>query len=393
MEPVSLYLHIPFCEHRCGYCDFNTYAGLDDLLEGYIAALSQEVRSLRRVGKEPIPIHTIFFGGGTPSLVPVDDLKKVFDAVNDSFCLLRDPEITLEVNPGTVDLAYLEGLRSLGVNRLSMGVQSADKRDLEVLERRHGYDDAVQAVGLARQAGFGNISLDLIYGVPYQTMDVWQKNVKLALELNPQHLSLYALTVEHGTPLEKLVLNGDVPLPDPDLAADMYEWTEEYLAGEGFGHYEISNWAREDKTGGLLLSRHNLQYWLNQTYIGAGAGAHGFINGRRTMNVLAPGQYIERFRQKGEREFPRTAATISAKQLDEKTQMEETMMMGLRLLEIGVTKQRFSTRFGVEVEDVFGDEIDGLVARELLVWVDDPVRLVLTQWGRLLGNQVFMEFV
>lgn len=394
MDAISLYLHIPFCKHRCGYCDFNTYAGLENLISPYMMALNKELVSVSQGVDERISLHTIFFGGGTPSLVPIAELEKIFSSIAKEFQLEKGVEITLEVNPGTVDLAYMEGLRNLGVNRLSIGVQSATQSDLVVLEREHGHDDAVTAVELARKAGFENISLDLIFGVPNQTMKVWQKNLTLAIDLDPEHLSLYALTVEHGTPLEKLVANGSVPLPNPDLAADMYEWAEEYLSAKGFVHYEISNWARNDQKGNPLISKHNLQYWLNDPYIGIGAGAHGFINHHRTMNVLSPASYIERHKEISQRDFPRTPATVTAKLLDQDEEIKETMMMGLRLLNIGVSRTRFKLRFNRDLEKVYEEEISDLIIKGLLEWGgEDNDNLILSQKGRLLGNQVFMRFI
>lgn len=292
--PHSLYLHIPFCRHRCGYCDFNTYAGLDDLIGDYVLALVKEIELVADAAGEKLPIHTIFFGGGTPSLLPSNAIKSILQTVISAFELQEGAEITMEANPGTVDQKYLSEVRTYGINRLSLGVQSANPEELRILEREHGYAEAIEAVRDARKAGFKNISIDLIYGLPGQTLADWENNLALALQLAPEHISLYSLTVEHGTPLEKLVNRGLVQLPDPDLAADMYETTIEELALKDFVHYEISNWAKRDPEGNVIASRHNQQYWLNLPYLGLGAGAHGFAENVRTRNVLAPQAYINR---------------------------------------------------------------------------------------------------
>jgi oxygen-independent coproporphyrinogen-3 oxidase len=391
MDPVSLYLHIPFCHHRCGYCDFNTYAGKEALISKYIEALAREVQLVAQGAGDKLPVHTIFFGGGTPSLVPANLLASVFDALYESFEISPKAEITLEANPGTVDEGYLSALRGLGVNRLSMGVQSANPKELEILERQHGYQDAIQAVKDARAAGFDNLSVDLIFGLPHQVLADWQANLEKAMELDPDHISLYALTIEHGTPLESQVKKGVLPEPDPDIAAEMYEWTMDFLAPRGYTHYEISNWAKKDERGEVMLSCHNQQYWLNQPYLGFGAGAHGFIAGHRTANVLGPEAYIKRCISGEVRDFPRSPATVNIKQIDRFVEMQETMMMGLRLLEMGVSHQRFEARFGEKMEEIFTKEIAQAVENGLLVWDGDTLKL--TRKGRLLGNQVFVKFV
>lgn len=394
MQSLGLYLHIPFCTHRCGYCDFNTYAGIQDLIPAYTRALANEVRFAAQAAGERLPVHSIYFGGGTPSLVPADLLALVFEAIRAGFEVLPEAEITLEANPGTLSLAYLQGLLALGVNRLSMGMQSAHPEELRILEREHGYLETLESVRLARQAGFRDISLDLIYGLPDQRLAAWQHSLELALALKPQHLSLYSLTVEHGTPLEKQVGRGLLPEPDPDTASDMYEWSMETLAEHGYLHYEISNWAITDDQGRLLESRHNRQYWLNQSYYGFGAGAHGFVDGVRTVNVLAPAAYIQRLHRGQVVTFPCTPATVNTRRINQTTEMQETMVMGLRLLQRGVSRQRFHQRFARELDEVFGSEIDELIGLKLLTWGgENKNTLLLTQKGRLLGNQVFMRFV
>jgi coproporphyrinogen III oxidase-like Fe-S oxidoreductase len=405
-----MYLSIPFCQVRCAYCDFNTYAGLDDLMAPYARALAKEIRGVG--GKGARPVHTIFFGGGTPSLMPLELYAEIFIALRESFSLTPDCEITLEANPGTVDLPYLARLRTLGVNRLSFGVQSAHAAELALLDRLHSFDDVVQAVKMARAAGFDRqshgVNLDLIFGLPHQTLNLWQSTLDRVLALQPDHLSCYALSLEHGTPMRAWVYRGLLPMPDPDLAADMYEWASETLEARGFAQYEISNWAknkegREQKaessglpTADRLLPpeyacRHNLQYWRNLPYLGFGAGAHGCAEGYRYSNVLAPAVYIERMGQGGKTEFPFSPARVEATPVTRADQMGETMMLGMRLTREGMRHDRFRERFGVELKEAYSRELRRLRALGLIEWDDDGVRL--TKPGRLLGNRVFREFV
>jgi oxygen-independent coproporphyrinogen-3 oxidase len=396
MENHSIYLHIPFCQQRCGYCDFNTYAGISDLIEPYVKALTEEIKFCGEGAGtgEKTPVYTVYFGGGTPSLLEPRLIADLMGAIEDCFELLPKSEVTLEANPGTIDREKLAGYRAAGINRLSLGVQSANAAELRLLDRLHGYPEAAEAVEIAREVGFDNISFDLIYGLPGQQLEDWEKTVELALELEPEHLSLYALTVEEGTPLHLQVEQGFVVEPDPDAAADMYEWTIETLEDLGWAQYEISNWARRDVLGDLLVSRHNLQYWLNQPYFGLGAGAHGFVDGCRIENEPFPAKYIAAMNSKANVQFPQTPVSISQKEIDRFTEMQETMMMGLRLVRYGVFKDRFFTRFGEDFTAVFADEIGELVDKGLVEWVgEERESLRLTRKARLLGNQVFRYFV
>jgi len=395
MDPFSIYLHIPFCQHRCGYCDFNTYAGLESIIPRYVDALCQEIQFLSRTVETPLPVHTIFFGGGTPSLLPPNELEKIFQTLNAVFSLQSGLEVTLEANPGTLSPAYVSDLRSLGVNRLSLGVQSAHPEELLLLERQHDYLDVIQAVTWAHQAGFDNLNLDLIFGLPGQGLPAWQGTLNLALGLHPQHISLYALSVEHGTPLSHWVGRGLLSDPDPDVQADMYEWASERLDRAGYAQYEISNWGLENADGEILDCRHNLQYWRNLPYLGFGAGAHGFSGGMRTADVLAPAAYIQRMDSPApELSFPRTPATQSVQPVDQSTEIGETMMMGLRLTREGVSRASFLERFELDLEEHFRKEIVELVAYGLLEWAGEGKDILrLTPRGRLLGNQVFMRFI
>ncbi|MEZ4862642.1 MAG: radical SAM family heme chaperone HemW [Caldilineaceae bacterium] len=421
--PLGLYIHIPFCAKKCPYCDFNTYAGLDTHIQATVDALCLEMARWRHV-VQARPIHTIFLGGGTPTLLASEQLAQLFETVRSTFHLMSNCEITSEANPGTVDRAKFEALHALGVNRLSIGVQSFQAQELQFLGRIHNADDVGQAVDAARTAGFRNINLDFIFGLPNQPLAQWQATLERALALAPEHLSLYSLIVEPNTPLYHWVENGSVPAPDDDLAATHYEYAMRRLAAAGYTHYEISNWARATAEHGedegaedacvrhennsivqqplapsaLQLATphfacaHNLIYWRNHEYLGIGPGAHSHLrfveNGRkisRRWGNRKPVQgYVKRIRQdKSVEEFHETVEPRSA--------MGETMMLGLRLLQEGVAFERFAALHGVAMADVFPHELAQLQAQKLLVC--DETRARLTPQGVMLGNQVFARFV
>lgn len=397
MESLSIYLHIPFCQHRCGYCDFNTYAGIDHLIPAYVGALQQEITSLAnglQQASKP-DVGTVYFGGGTPSLLPSSLIGNILDTINDVFTLIPGCEITLETNPGTISKDELSATYSLGVNRLSIGVQSTNPNELKMLERLHGFSDASRTVENARNVGYDNISLDLIYGLPGQQPTIWEKSLRDVLGLQPNHLSLYALTVEEGTPLEKKVMAGEVLATDPDLAADLYDLSRDILNAEGYVHYEISNWARLQPDGSLMVSRHNRQYWLNEPYIGFGAGAHSFFNGFRTVNVASPFKYVKNLMQQPSLgNYPFSPVTLEQTPIDNYREMQETMFMGLRLLIEGISEERFLNRFGKDMKDVFNREIGKLLNLDLVKWGGaNNHSLLLKEKAYLLANRVFLEFI
>ena len=402
MDLYSLYLHVPFCRHRCSYCDFNTFAGQERWIPAYVEAICQEItavsqaasRAVSRSEDGALPVHTVFFGGGTPSLLRVEQIKTILDTLRREFSFQDAVEISLEANPGTVSQDYLQKLRALGVDRLSFGMQSAHPDDLRLLERQHDFFDVVRAVRWAREAGFDNLSLDLIFGLPEQTLERWKDTVKRAVDMGPDHLSLYALTIEHGTPLQKRWARGMIPLVDDDLAADMYEYTMQALPEAGFEQYEISNFARRAPSGALKSCRHNLQYWRNQPYLGFGAGAHGYAAGNRTMNIGGIRPFLERCAETNPVDFPAGPATRRLIPIDAQTAMQETMMVGLRLTQEGVSEAAFLDRFGLPMQQIFGEEINRLERLRLLEWVEEnDRRLRLTERGVMLGNQVFSQFV
>ncbi len=377
-QPLALYLHIPFCAARCHYCDFNTYAGLDSYHEPYVAALADEITRAGAERNRP-PVSSVFVGGGTPTVLPRRLLAQLLGACREAFDITEDAEITSEANPGTADASLFAALREMGVNRLSMGVQSLDEAELRWLGRIHGADEAVTAYRAARRAGFENINLDFMFGLPGQSIATWQRTLDRAINLGPEHVSLYGLTVEHGTPLYDLVRRGLQAPPDDDRAADFYLLAADRLAAAGYEQYEISNWSRPGRS-----CRHNLVYWHHAPYLGFGAGAHSFAGDRRWWNVRPVPEYIQRVSSGASPER-------GSEQIGRATAMGEFMMLGLRLVQEGVTDAAFRSRFDASLEEVFGDEIDRLVSRGLLERLSD--RLRLTGGGRLLGNQVFAEFL
>lgn len=401
---LSIYLHIPFCKHRCAYCDFNTYANQEDSIPAYVNALIKEIEF---VGSQTnSPIKTIFFGGGTPSLLSSGQFDSVLSALFLSFNILADAEITIEANPGTISPQKLDSIRKAGINRISFGVQSANVEELRMLEREHNFFDVIQAVSTARKAGFDNLNLDLIYGLPEQTLSTWQTTVKRVLDLHPEHISAYALTLEHGTPFGRWAEKGLLPLPNPDLAADMYEWTCEYLSQSGYEQYEISNWAIKKEERGKkkeYYCQHNLQYWKSLPYLGLGAGAHGYVNGIRYSNVLRIKTYIERFINYESRitnyQFPLTLATVNHKKQNLQENISDYMLNNLRLVQAGVAESDFKSRFGSGLLDFYQKEIESLIKDDLLEMKtsefseNSEVYVRLTKRGRLLGNQVFIKFL
>lgn len=392
MQPTSLYIHFPFCAHRCAYCDFNTYAGQESRIPAYVDALCREIRWSGSSSGGKLPVHTIFLGGGTPSLLEPLQLESILAACHEGFCIEAGAEISMEANPGTVSLESLAAMRAIGVNRISFGMQSAHPDDLRLLERQHDTFDVIHAVKWARQAGFDALSLDLIFGLPFQTLDRWRETLETTVGLQPDHLSLYALTIEHGTPFQGWLRHGLVPLPDDDLTADMYDYATERLAAAGFRQYEISNWAMV-RNGALAACRHNLQYWHNQPYLGFGAGAHGYHSGNRLINVAAIPAYIERCQTAPVEPFPMGPATIQATSIDRWTEIQETMMVGLRLTDEGISADAFQQRFGRSLTNLFGSDIDQLAQKGLLEWAASGKILRLSPRGRLLGNAVFRQFV
>ena len=394
-EGISLYVHIPFCQTKCPYCDFNTYQGIESLITPYVEALGLEIQVWGKTLDHP-RVNTIFFGGGTPSYIPLEHTDRLLRAVNDAFELIPDAEVTVEANPGDLHAPALARLLEMGVNRLSIGVQSLDDSLLSLLGRRHTAGEAMEAYRLARCAGFQRVNLDLMYGLPRQTMSQWGNTLERVMELAPPHLSLYCLTLEEGTPLERWVRQGRLPEADPDLAADMYTLAQETLEQIGYHHYEISNWAMP---GHQCL--HNMAYWLNRTYLGVGPGAHSSLHGYRFWDVTSPRTYIQRVRSWAsqavgavecidQETLLRIGPVGGVESIGPQLEMAETMLLGLRLLD-GLKVEVFKRRFGHDPMQLYGPQINELGEQGLLEHSDGLLRL--TRKGCLLANQVFMRFL
>lgn len=386
-QALSLYLHIPFCRTMCSYCAFNTYTDLDNLIPDFVNALIQELRYVaeRNPGYE---VRTIYFGGGTPSLLTYEQYSNLFDALHKGFRLQADAEITLEANPDDLTSDYAQALRTVGFNRVSIGMQTAGATELDLFNRRHDMATVHRAVQAALGAGFDNLSLDLIFGSPIQTLADWQTTLQEAISLAPKHLSAYNMILKPGTDLTKMVDAGQLPTPDDDLAADMYDLATDMLAEAGYQQYEITNWAQPG-----YESQHNLQYWRYLPYLGLGPGAHGFAEGVRTIAKRTPQRYIEALqtRQDEPRAFPETPATAQAIHLDTATEMTETIMMSLRMTREGVQRPTFRERFGVDLLELHREAIDRFVSYGLL-HVDDTV-IRLTKQGRFVSNAIIRELI
>ena len=395
---ISLYVHIPFCLTKCPYCDFNTYQGIEAQFPDYLDAVVAEIGAWSlALGRPAVP--TVFLGGGTPSYLPDGGVARILDAVAAGFGVRPTAEITAECNPNDLSDARCAGLRAAGVNRISIGVQSMDNGLLAMLGRRHDAAEAAAALERARRAGFDNINLDLMYGLPQQSLAQWRDTMAQTLALAPEHLSLYALTLEDGTPLRRWVEQGRLPEPDPDLAADMYDYARSALAGAGYHHYEISNWSQPGRE-----SQHNLAYWRNLQWLGVGPGAHSALAGCRFWTVRSPRDYARRaaewLRQSTGAGIwdaitpPRLRQVPTVDDLEEidaATAAAETMFLGLRLLD-GMDLAAASQRIGIDLRERYRPELDELTAAGLLVGTPDG-RLRLAEQAYLIANQVFTRFL
>jgi oxygen-independent coproporphyrinogen-3 oxidase len=382
LQTVSLYLHIPFCHTRCHYCDFNTYAGILPLREPYVRALITEVELAGQLAQltdgAPRRSRTIFFGGGTPSLLTVTQITRLLAACRKAFAVDEQAEITLEANPGTLSFEQLKGLRVAGINRLSLGSQSFDAELLHTLGRIHTPDEIVQALSNARAAGFTSINLDFMFGLPGQTMQHWKTTLDRALALHPEHFSLYSLIIEEGTLFYTWTNEGRIIPGDEDLCADMYEYADERLQAEGYENYEISNWALPGHQ-----SRHNLTYWQNLPYLGMGAGAHSFFGGRRFSNILDPQEYITLLKKQ---QRPEAESEL----IDRAHQMSETAFLALRTAQ-GLHLPTFEERFAEPFTQFVGMRLRTVEEAGLLEQEHEWIRL--SKRGRLLGNEVFLRLL
>jgi oxygen-independent coproporphyrinogen-3 oxidase len=381
-DPASIYIHIPFCAHICPYCDFTTYAGKESLVPRYVACIAREIES-RAEALGGQPVHTIFLGGGTPSLLEGEQVDAILRACHRAFPVSRDAEISLEANPNGLSVEKLRAYREAGINRLSIGAQTFDRRGLRTLGRQHESGDVLDALHMAREAGFDRLSLDLIFAWPGQTLERWRVDLQRLLELEPDlltHLSLYSLIVEPGTPFADAEARGILHMPDDDVSASMYELAIEMLGAAGWQHYEVANWTKHADHA----SRHNMQYWRNGDFLGIGAGAHGTVGGVRTMNHLLPETYCQAVESGSD-----TASNRES--IDARTAEGETMMLGLRLLTDGVNREAFLQRHGRTMEQAFGQTVEELAEIGLLDLTGDQVRL--THQGLMLANDVATRFL
>ena len=375
-RPFGVYVHVPFCAVRCGYCDFNTYTA-EELGEGvtratYVDTAITEIRFARSVlGDADVPASTVFLGGGTPTLLPPGDLGRLLTTLREDFGLIWDAEVTTEANPDSVTADDLSRLREAGFTRVSFGMQSAVPHVLAVLDRTHDPERVPQVVAWARVAGFEQVSLDLIYGTPGESLADWERSLDAALGCAPDHVSAYALVVEEGTALSRRVRRGEMPAPDDDDLADKFLAADARLAAAGLEWYEISNWARDERA----RCRHNIGYWTGADWWGVGPGAHSHVGGVRWWNVRHPAAYAAR--------LAAAASPAQAREvLDEDTRRLERVLLELRL----------ATGLDPAVLDDGGHgRVPGLVSRALLGRVDG--RLVLTREGRLLADAVVRELV
>lgn len=386
-KEFGLYIHIPFCRQKCFYCDFPSFAGREKKIDKYLQALEQEFALLRQrvLPKENVrdieskfAPRTIYIGGGTPTALNANQLEKLLEIVQKYVVVAKAEEFTVEMNPGTVDRGKLLLLQQAGVNRLSVGVQSFDDHCLQKIGRIHTAQDAVNTIELAHNLGFGNISLDLIYGLPQQDMEILTKSVERALTLPVQHISIYGLQLEEGTAFQRMTDMGKLHLPTDELVEVMYDYIVEKLPEAGYQRYEISNYALPG-----YESKHNLSYWQDVDYLGLGSGAHSYWQGTRYENPIGIDDYISVL------EAGRLPATLE-EQVDRQAHMEEYCFLGLRTA-AGIDKNLFQQKFGVDLFTVYGRTIEKLVAQDLLQHTARGI--ALTTLGMKYGNQVFGEFL
>lgn len=377
MKPTSVYIHIPFCTIKCGYCDFNAYAGMGSLQDAYFQAVLSEIDASQELlaGRQ---IATIAFGGGTPGESPPSLIAAVIARLGKAAPVAPGAEVSLEANPGTTTAGMLRDLRAAGVTRVSFGAQSFDAEELQFLDRIHSPEAIGASVALAREAGFDDVGLDLIYAIPGQSMGSWERSLNCALALEPDHISIYALTVEEATPLALRVERGEVHQVDGDAAADMYERATDVLDSAGFRQYELSNWALPGHE-----SRHNSVYWTGGDYLGLGAGAHGYLDGERYENVAHPRDYIAAIAASGR---PVLRAYVPGRA----TAIVDWLALRLRLIE-GFRPQEFEEQFGASLSQAVGTVLERARSAGVLAWTPERVRL--TRRGRLLHGELAAELL
>ena len=379
-KPLGLYVHIPFCVKKCNYCDFLSAPADDATKKRYVDALCKEIEGYKALTKD-YELATIYFGGGTPSILEVSFIEQVLSVIRKCFAVAVTAEITLEVNPGTVTKEKLLKYRELGINRLSIGVQSAKEKELALLGRIHSFEDAKNTVQWAGEAGFDNISMDLMSALPGQSLADYMENVEAVLSLNPEHISSYSLIIEEGTNFYELYAEGkekESDLPEEETDRAMYAYTKQRLAEAGYERYEISNYAKPG-----FESKHNSSYWTGTEYIGVGLGASSLFTNARYHNETDLTTYIKEVEEGKD-----VRCEIERLVLEE--QMEEFMILGLRRMR-GVSREEFQKRFGRPIETVYGSVLQKLKKQGLLTAEGD--RIALTELGIDVSNQVFVEFI
>ncbi|SCI01612.1 Oxygen-independent coproporphyrinogen-III oxidase 2 [uncultured Blautia sp.] len=374
-KKIELYVHIPFCVKKCDYCDFLSAPAGRDTQEQYVQALLHEIQT--EGGRRKEPVASVFIGGGTPSILEADLLEKILKALYRCFYIEKEAEVTMEANPGTLTLEKLRICRENGVNRLSLGLQSPDDTELASLGRIHDYQQFLESYQMAREAGFHNVNVDLMFGIPGQTRDGWEKSLRTVAALNPEHISAYSLIIEEGTPFAARNLK----LPDEDTEYQMYEDTARILGEYGFEQYEISNYA---KVGKACI--HNIGYWTGVSYLGLGLGAASLMDGCRFTNTTSLERYTTASRKP---DFPDNIRKDLIK-LTRQEQMEEFMFLGLRLRS-GISKAEFAQRFGIPIEEIYGDVIRRY--KELALLQEENGRIFLSRHGIHVSNTVMADFL
>lgn len=377
MKQIGLYIHIPFCRQKCLYCDFPSWAGREGEMQAYTDALAKEIANRAKEYPDR-EIVSVFFGGGTPTVLSIAQLKQLMQAVRGNWRIATDAEITTEANPGTLDAEMAAALREMGFNRLSMGVQAWQNSLLRALGRIHSIEGFLENYQAVREAGFANINTDLMFALPEQTMEDWQETVRQIVRLQPEHISAYSLILEEGTPFYERYERGELEPAAEELDREMYHWAAAYLAENGYEQYEISNFAKKGRQ-----SRHNRIYWQAEEYLGLGLGAHSYMEGERFHNSYDMQKYIC---AEGKADILKE----DAERTTEKDALAEFMFLGLRLTE-GISFARFRERFGMEMDDIYGKEIEKLLAEGLLI--QDKTGIRLTKRGTDVSNYVFEKFL
>lgn len=376
-KDLGLYIHIPFCIKKCAYCDFLSWSGDKDQKEEYVRNLEQEIRSYKTFAAD-YQVSTVYFGGGTPSILETGQIGRIMEALRQTFRIEKKAEITLEMNPGTTQKEKLKVYRQLGINRLSIGIQSVKNENLKLLGRIHTYEDFLESYHMAREAGFDNISGDLISSLPGQTLEEWKEELEILIRTPLEHLSVYQLIIEEGTEFYERYGEHEELLPDEETSREIYLWTGEYLENQGFRQYEISNYARAGKE-----SRHNLRYWERKDYLGLGLGAASMIRNMRMSNT----RDWEKYRT-GCRDPRKIREEVEF--LEEPRQIEEFMFLGLRKTR-GVSRKEFRRIFGKDLDLIYEKTLKKYLENGMLQESGD--RIFLSEEGILLSNQIFADFL